>query len=219
MVLRAPCPSGGQRLDGGRRLQPAAASGINRREFLGAGAAFAVLVGLPWKAAGTASPPAVEGVAEVSHGEGRAFAAACGDRGLATRETGADPSVLVQEIAVALAQRPVALVGLTTTATALLVEAVARDHGLVLTYRGRHERAAGGVLRHSLAGDRETVRCLASRLSSSASAWPQAFSQDLARLLVPPSVPTQIAIEFPAVPPSGTPGPLVSWALVPWREA
>jgi hypothetical protein len=193
---------------------------MNRREFLGASAAVALLVGRPWKSAGTTAPRAVEAIAESSHATGRAFAAGLRDRGLVTRETGTDPSGLIGDLAAVLAQRPAALVGLTGTATALLVEAVARDHGLVLTYRGRHEDVAGGgALRHALEGDRETVHRLSSRFSTAASAWPLAFGPELARLLVHPGALTRITIECPSLPARGAPGPLVSWALIPWREA
>ncbi len=219
MAPSQPCPRGFERPEDPRDLRLAAELGINRRQFLRAGAVFALLVGVPWKAAGASSPKAVEIVAEVSHAEGQAFAAALSDRGSLARATGTDASLLVEEIGAALAQRPVALVGLTGTATAVLVEAVAHDRGLVLTYRGRHERTAGGVLRHGLDGDGEVVRHLGRRLSSSGAVWPQAFRRHLAHLLALPRPPTQLVIELPAPPTGGARGPLVSWAFVPGREA
>ncbi|MGE0521094.1 MAG: hypothetical protein AB7P78_19095 [Candidatus Binatia bacterium] len=192
---------------------------MNRREFLGTGATFALLLVLPWKSQAATAPGSVEVVAETSRPEALAFAAAFRARGVQTRETGADASALIEEVAASLARRRTALVGFTGTASALLFEAVANDRGLVLTYRGRHERAAGGSLRHVLEGDAHTVQRLASGFSHAESAWSGAFERELAGLVVSPRAPTRVAVDLPTAGASCARGPVVSWAFAPWRDA
>jgi hypothetical protein len=85
--------------------------------------------------------------------EGAAFGAEAAARGAATRAVGIDlGSLWMHEIAPQWKDRPAAIAGLTSGPHLFCLELLARDYGMGLVYRVRHEIGASGHCGHIITG-------------------------------------------------------------------
>jgi hypothetical protein len=85
--------------------------------------------------------------------EGTAFGTEAAARGAATRAVGADlGSLWMHEIEPQWKNRPAAIAGLTTGPHLFCLELLARDYGMGLVYRMRHDISEGDRCRHVITG-------------------------------------------------------------------
>jgi hypothetical protein len=104
--------------------------------------------------------------------EGASFGAEAAARGALTRAVGIDlGSIWMQEIEPRWKDGPIAIAGLTRGAALFCLELLARDYGMGVVYRVRHDVKANGQYRHALMGPTQ-LSSWSDRLTAAGGAWP-----------------------------------------------
>ena len=138
-----------------------------------------------WVFAATRPPcglPGREVFADTRYAEGLEFAAAARAQSLVVQPVAVDPSKAVGRLAPYAGECPTCVVGLTTLAATVVIEAAAADLRMRVRYRGLHGYTAEGVMRHQLEGDRELVRILGGDLAAARDPWPLVLASRIERL-------------------------------------
>jgi hypothetical protein len=110
---------------------------------------------------------------------------------------------------------PRPLFGLTRSSIAILVEALARNHGMAVTFRGWHDARPGGATHHVLYGDSAAIGQLKRDLVSSRGGWAPILGGHVERLTAPGIPPGSENFEVMRRNRPDLPGRLVSWAVAP----
>jgi hypothetical protein len=105
--------------------------------------------------------------------DGAAFGAEAAARGAATRAVGIDlGSLWMHEIAPQWKDRPAAIAGLTSGPHLFCLELLARDYGMGLVYRVRHEISASDRCRHIITGP-PVLSSWTNQLTATGRDWPR----------------------------------------------
>jgi len=191
---------------------------INRRDFIRLGSAFGLVAAVPgeWPFAAVRPAsgfPGMEAFADTRYAEGRAFAAAARAQSMVVHPVGVDPSAAVTRLAPYARERPTRIVGLTTLAATVVVEAAAADLRMRVRYRGLHGYSADGLMRHELEGDHDLVRVVGGDLAAARDPWAVVLAMRLERLLAGDEPVASRVVEAPAPPSNRMPLQLVSWVI------
>jgi len=191
---------------------------INRRDFIRLGGAFGLVAAVPWKWPFAAVQPArgfsgLEAFADTRYAQGRAFAAAARAQSMVVCPVGVDPTAAVTRLAPYARECPTRIVGLTTLAAAVLLEAAAADIRMRIRYRGLHGYGADGVMRHELEGDHDLVRVVGDDLAAARNPWAVVLAMRVERLLSSGEAVASRVVQAPAPPSDRMPLPLVSWVI------
>ncbi|MGH7906342.1 MAG: hypothetical protein ACREP6_06915 [Candidatus Binataceae bacterium] len=198
---------------------------LSRRDLLkGTGAGLILLappslLHIPLKLmldpANTATP---ELVADSVSAEAVAFIQGARASSRTARVIGVDGTDFINELTAAWAKNPRALAGLTQTSVALVIEAIARDYGLGVAYRGWHQYGASGEINHALYGHPAAVRRLGRDFAAAGNQWGRALGAHIGELTAFDESPASTRITVRTGRPH-RPGALVSWAVAPVTSA
>jgi hypothetical protein len=119
---------------------------------------------------GTAPRSTPELLVDASSDEARAFMASARVSSSAASFVTADATSIISRISESWRGGARPLFGLTRTSIGVLVEALARSHGMALAYRGWHDDGPGGVT-HALSGSPAAIEALRSELIASRMGW------------------------------------------------
>lgn len=192
---------------------------VSRREFLRSGSLVGLASTLPagkLLATPSPSPASATGcvvVCDTRYPEGDRFLAALDGSAYLVTAPGNDAGSVMTSLAEPLdARRP--LLGLTTDATLMVVEQLARERGYQVTYSGIHRHLDDRNIQHDLEGDARWIGSLADRLREE-NDWGRVLGILGPALLEPGRNAKRATVTSAAPRPTGSPGHLVSWAMAP----
>ncbi|GEM_PF-6457222 len=130
-----------------------------------------------------------------------------------------DSTIMIRRLSEAWAANPRPLFGMTRSDIAILVEALARDRGMAVVYRGWHDHRANGDIHHVLYGNPDVIAAMQREFTSARGAFGRVLGRHVAELA---SVgPRPASINF-TVETSGRPprqARFVTWAVAPMGTA
>ena len=160
---------------------------LSRRQFIQRGIAASALAACPPAAGALAALDANRGehrrephpffkvLFDRNSAEGTAFGAEAARRGAAVCAVGADlGGVWLHDIEPRWKRGPAAIAGLTSGPHLFCLELLARDYGLAVVYRVRHERASSGQFGHAVAGPEALCAQARERLGAAGHSWSEA---------------------------------------------
>lgn len=126
-----------------------------------------------------------------------------------------DNTVLIKQLSEAWTRNPRPLFGMTRSDVAVLVEALARDYGMAVVYRGWHDHRANGSIHHVLYGNAEVVAALKREFASVGDGFGKVLGRRVSELATFNARPVSVNFEADAkrVPPGRA--RFVSWAVAP----
>jgi hypothetical protein len=192
---------------------------IHRRQLLAAGAGLVVtaplkipLTLITGALGSTAANPDV--LAENGLAGSLELISAARENARAARVSDIDSTILIDQLSKAWARHPRALFGMTRSDVAVLVEALARDHGMAVVYRGWHDHRADGSIHHVLHGDAKAVAMLKRQFNSTGS-FGKILGEQITVLTASGGPPESVNFEVATRrQPSGR-ARFVSWAVAP----
>jgi|SRR5579884_912243 hypothetical protein len=161
---------------------------IHRREVLkaGAGLALAAPLRIPLKlltaAAGAPAADAPDVMAETGLAAATALISAARHNARHARVVDLDSTVMIRRLSEAWARGPRPLFGMTRSDVAILVEALARDYGMAVVYRGWHDHRADGTIHHVLYGDRNSIAILEREFATSGAGFGKVLGEQVGAL-------------------------------------
>jgi hypothetical protein len=194
---------------------------VHRRELLkaGAGLALAAPLRIPLKLltgiASAGSAPAPDVMAETGLAGATALISAAQQSARHARIVEIDSTILIRRLSAAWASGPRPLFGMTRSDVAVLVEALARDYGMAVVYRGWHDHRAGGSIHHVLYGDPDLIAILEREFASSGTGFGRALGAHVGELamLSERRESRNFTVMAGRLPP--TPARFVTWAVAP----
>ena len=160
---------------------------LSRRQFIQRGVAASALAACPRAASALAvldasrsdlpgePHPFFKVLFDRTTAEGTAFGAEAARRGAAVCAVGADlGGVWLHDIEPRWKRGAAAIAGLTSGPHLFCLELLARDYGLAVVYRARHERASGGQFGHAVAGPEALCGQARERLGATGRSWAKA---------------------------------------------
>jgi hypothetical protein len=126
-----------------------------------------------------------------------------------------DNTVLIRQLSEAWAINPRPLFGLTRSDVAVLVEALARDYGMAVVYRGWHDHRASGSIHHVLYGNAKVIAVLKREFGSVGDGFGKVLGRQVAELATYSARPVSMNFEvaLKRLPPGRA--RFVSWAVAP----
>ncbi len=197
---------------------------VHRRELLkaGAGLVLAAPIRIPLRLlTGIASAPseAPDVIAETGIASASELIAAAQANARHARAVDIDSTILIRRLSEAWATRPRPLFGMTRSDVALLVEAIARDHGMAVVYRGWHDHRAAGEIHHVLYGNPDVIAIVQREFSSAGTGFGKVLGRHVIELASLGARPASInfTVDTAARPPRQA--RFVTWAVAPARPA
>jgi hypothetical protein len=197
---------------------------VHRRELLraGAGLALAAPLRIPLRLlVGTAGSPlaAADVMAESGLFASPELISAARENARHARVIDIDNTILIRQLAEAWAKNPRPLFGMTRSDVAVLVEALARDYGMAVVYRGWHDHRATGSIHHVLYGEAEAIAALRREFASAGDGFGTILGRQVAQLAAFSTRPVSINFEVATkrLPQGRT--RFVSWAVAPAGRA
>lgn len=193
---------------------------VHRRELLraGAGLVLAAPLRIPFRLlTGTASSSlaAPDVMAESGLFASSELISAARENARHSRVIDIDNTVLIKQLSEAWAKNPRPLFGMTRSDVAVLVEALARDYGMAVVYRGWHDLRPTGSIHHVLYGNAEAIAALRAEFASAGDGFGKILGKQVAQLATFSARP--ISMNFEADTKRVPQGRVrfVSWAVAP----
>jgi len=105
--------------------------------------------------------------------------------------------------------------GLTQSSIAMLVEALARNHRMVVTFRGWHDGRPVGATHHSLYGQPAAIARLKADFVSARNGWAPVLGHHVGKLITGSAQPGSENFSVARGGRSNQSNPLISWAVAP----
>jgi len=198
---------------------------VTRREFIWATLATAVVPPLlPGWGGGAHASMSQNGVGwsgwvlyDALSPEAGVFARAAHQGRARLRAVGTDVTPVMTDLAAAWSTQAVPVCGLTRDSSWMILEQLARAHGIEPSFLGVHEYLPEGAVRHHLTGAHAEE--LSTGLASAGARWAEELGAQAKLLfqggLAHAGIPCATTVFGKAERPSASPGYFVSWALVP----
>jgi hypothetical protein len=193
---------------------------VHRRDLLraGAGLALAAPLRIPLQllvgTAGSASA-APDVMAESGLFGSAELISAARENARHARVIEIDNTIIIKQLSEAWASRPRPLFGMTRSDVAVLVEALARDYGMAVVYRGWHDHRAAGSIHHVLYGKAEVIAVLRREFASAGDGFGRVLGSQVAELASFSARPVSMNFEVDARRPPPGRARFVSWAVAP----
>jgi hypothetical protein len=197
---------------------------VHRRELLksGAGLLLAAPIRIPLRlltGAAGAKSEAPDVIAETGIAAASELIAAARANARHARAVDLDSTIMIRRLSEAWETNPRPLFGMTRSDVAILVEALARDRGMAVVYRGWHDHRASGDIHHVLYGNPDVIAMMQHEFTSARGGFGKVLGRHVAELA---SVgPQPASINF-TVETSGRPprqARFVTWAVAPMGTA
>jgi len=155
-------------------------------------------------------------IADTTSEDGRAFMSAARADATHAAPLTLDETGLISRLdAHWSAGSPRALFGLTQSSIAMLVEALARKHQMVLTFRGWHDGRPDGATHHSLYGQPAAIARLKADIVSAPKGWAPVLGRHAGELIMVSTQPGSENFQVSRGGRSNQSNPLISWAVAP----
>ncbi len=193
---------------------------LHRRELLraGAGLVLAAPLRIPLRlligTAGSASV-APDVMAESGLFGSAELISAARENARHARVIDIDNTILIKQLSEAWTNNPRPLFGMTRSDVAVLVEALARDYGMAVAYRGWHDHRASGSIHHVLYGNAEVIAVLRREFASVGDGFGRVLGRQVAELATFGARPVSMNFEVDAKHVHPGRARFVSWAVAP----
>jgi hypothetical protein len=129
-----------------------------------------------------------------------------------------DNTILIRKLSETWMRRPHPLFGMTSSDIAMLVEALASDHGMAIVYRGWHDLRSSGAIHHVLYGNPNVIAMLRCKLVCAGADFGKVLGHHVVDLAASSAWPVSINFEVDArhLPPEQV--RFLTWAVAPVRR-